>query len=69
MSKCAEGLTEKEYLNSYCKSLSKGQLEYHWSKTFFACVENGMNEKWDATDLYNVLKFIKQFNPATPPRR
>jgi len=57
--RCDQGLTKEEYLKSYCKSMSRESLELHWAGVFFECLENGMEERGDATDFYNVLQFIK----------
>jgi hypothetical protein len=57
--KCLMGLNIKEYMDSYCKSLSRGQLEYYWATTFFECLKSGMQEDESGTDLYNVVMFIK----------
>ena len=60
--RCSQGLTKDEYQKTYCKAMSREALEFHWAGVFFECLENGMKEKLDATDYYNVLKFIKSKN-------
>ena len=57
--RCEQGLTEDEYLKSYCKSMSRKSLEFHWAGVFFECIKNGMIEMGDATDFHNILTFIK----------
>ena len=53
-------LTKEEHVDQVSRYMSKDVLGLHWSEVLYKCSECGMIEREDATDLWNVLRFIEQ---------
>ena len=66
-------MTKEEHRENVSRYMSKNALEWHWSDVLYTCKQSGMIEREDATDLWNVIEFIKRaantpFKPAEEPK-